>query len=65
MIPDLEYNALKKWAWSRGMTYSAIITALIRQNVPTIELVNRGKKPLSPNDQVAESSPEDRTQDSE
>jgi hypothetical protein len=44
MIPDNEYNALKKWAWKRGMTFSAIITDLIRQNVPTIELVNRGKK---------------------
>jgi hypothetical protein len=65
MIPDNEYNALKKWAWKRGMTFSAIITDLLRQNVPTIELVNRGKKSASSTDPAGEPGPGDRASGSE
>jgi hypothetical protein len=40
-IPDAEFDRLKKWAWKRGMTFSAVITGLIQVYAPEIEMVTK------------------------
>jgi hypothetical protein len=45
MIPDAEFKRLQMWSWKRGMTFSAVVTNLIKTYAPELELVTKSAPP--------------------